>query len=1854
MSMAAYTASSCDGTFTQIACATTGGASANMPGITLNNLTPGQLIFIRVWDRVCNNIFQCGLPADGYQQGTFQICVNETFNSTPPTTTPGTGGYNCNNTPRAGNTCETATPICTFNGFCGSTSGYSANYWYNGSRGLGGPLNAQGIFCGSIENNSFIRFVAGSTSVVLDVIVSGSASRCGDGVQFMMFGNPTGGPSCQSLDIVSYGCESPMPPGTNRFVANGLTIGQEYYLMVDGFGGDICNYQINAISGVLVSAAAGQEERTVCLGETVPLSVFGAGPGTITWSGPFLNQTTGQTVTATPTAPGRYQYIVEAPNISPLCSGRNFDYDTVYVTVVNPFADFNLSQSGGCSGSGTTLTASGGFTYVWGPAPGVPQTSGPSITVNPTTLTTYTVTATNSQGCKATKSIVVGPGTTGPQLTVSSNKDTACAGTGGITLTASSGFSSYTWAPATGLSSTTGQTVTANPVNPNNYTYTVTATLAGCPNATAQKTITIISGGPVTVSPSNPNICSGQSVTLTASPAGNYNWTAPGFTQNGAASITVSPTTNTTYTATSTACPASGSSTVNVTPSPVALNAVNGSRCGTGVVNLSVTGNCSGTILWFDAPTGGVQVATGNSYAPSVSTNTTYYVSCTVNNCEGPRIPVTASLTNNPPNIFVTPTAELSCTTGQATLSGGSSTPGVTLSWSGPGIVSGGNTGTPLVNAAGTYTLTVTNTANGCTASADVLVSLNTNQPNADAGPNQTITCANSSLTLNGSSSTPGVSFSWTGPGITGGGNTATPTVNQPGTYTLIVTNNTNGCSSTDQVTVGIDNTPPDISIANPGSLDCSNPSLTLNASSSVAGLSYTWTGPGIVSGGNTANPTINTPGTYSVTVTNPANGCTNTASVIVSGGSNVPSATISTPVNLTCAVTSVTLTGSSNTPGVTFSWSGPGIVSGGSTANATINAPGTYTLTVTDPSTNCSNSASVNIVQDIVAPTVSILTPNEINCIETEVILSANVNPNTVSYQWLGPGIVSGGNSANATVNASGSYTLFVTNSNNGCTASDQVTVVQNNTPPDLSISSPATLTCLQAEISLQANSSVNGLSFNWTGPGIVSGGNTANPTINAPGSYSVFVSNPANGCTNSSSVTVSQSADIPVINIAPPAELTCINTQIILNASSSVSGVNYSWSGPGIVSGGNTSSPSVNAAGNYTVTVTNPSDGCTSTESVDVIANTTIPDANAGADAILTCSVTSLILNGSSSTTGASFSWAGPGIISGGNTASPSINNPGTYVLTVVDPTNGCTATDQVAIMQDITTPDVSITPPGVLDCNTSNIVITGSSGIPNASFSWTGPGIISGGNTAAATVDEPGIYTLTVTNPVNGCTASSQVTVNGDPNVPVVNLSTPSVLTCLVSSIDITAQSSISGSTFTWSGPGIVSGGSTSVVTINQPGTYTVTVTNPANACSRTESVIVIEDRTQPSVSIAPPEVLTCATPQVTLAVSGSVSGLSFIWSGPGIVGSNAQPSVSVNQPGIYAVTVTNPQNGCSAVGSVNVTEDKAVPSLNVTADPFISCSSGTANATASSTTQGVSFAWTGPGIVGNPDQGSITVNTAGTYLATVKNPANGCSDTSSVEILPAIPFEINADIIPNPCPQVEAGAIFLTISGGNEPFLFQWSNGTSGKDLLNVAGGSYNVTVNDAAGCSQQLSFTVPQGIFQVKAYQDANIEFGDSVEIYGEVTGGSGTFIVSWSPADYLSCTQCSEATAKPFNDIFYVFTAVDSNGCESSDTIFINVNTDFDIFFPNAFTPNGDRLNDQFRALGRTDLVTSYLLQIFNRWGELVFETRDISKGWDGTHKGQPVSSDGFIHSAFATFIDGKQRSYKGVVMVLR
>lgn len=645
---------------------------------------------------------------------------------------------------------------------------------------------------------------------------------------------------------------------------------------------------------------------------------------------------------------------------------------------------------------------------------------------------------------------------------------------------------------------------------------------------------------------------------------------------------------------------------------------------------------------------------------------------------------------------------------GSANLTVNGGTPPYQFVWSG----SGGTNEDPVDLSGGLYTVTVTDDG-GCTTVVSVTIPYDTLPPLAEAGLPDTLNCGITSLALDGSGSDQGNSYSYqwstTNGLIISGSTSLTPTIGSPGTYQIVVTNSLNGCTAADIVQVLPDNNAPGVQIDPVDEVTCTQTTVVIDASGSTGGpnISPVWSTQNgvIVSGGNSLSPTVGAPGVYTLTLTNTLNNCVSVQDVTVEGDLAPPLVDILPPAVLTCKNPSITLDGSGSLalPGTQYQWSTPNgnIVSGGLTDKAVINAQGSYTLLVTNPLTGCTNTASVSVSEDKVKPITNATSNEIITCSNKEVDLlgTGSSTGNDYTYNWttfLG-NITGNATNQNTTCNAPGTYVLTVTNQVNGCTSSEATQVTLDTVPPIAFAGAGATIDCSDpiATLTGTGTSSSGNVTFQWTttNGNILSGATTPNLQVNQVGTYILVVTDADNGCTAQSSTIVQGDVQIPVVIIQDPEKLTCVNDEVILDGSQSdfSSAIQYLWTtGSGnIVSGPTTVTPTVNAAGSYTLTATNTDNGCTGTASVIVEEDKKLPVADAGKPDEIYCLGDSVILDGSKSSTGTFYThdWylelGGPASFL--NEQTPATTESGTYYLVVTDTRNGCTAVDEVEIGSD-----------------------------------------------------------------------------------------------------------------------------------------------------------------------------------------------------------------------------------------------------------------------------------------------------------------------------------------------------------------------------------------------------------------------------------------------------------------------------------------------------------------------------------------------------------------------------------------
>lgn len=970
---------------------------------------------------------------------------------------------------------------------------------------------------------------------------------------------------------------------------------------------------------------------------------------------------------------------------------------------------------------------------------------------------------------------------------------------------------------------------------------------------------------------------------------------------------------------------------------------------------------------------------------------------------------------------------------------------------------SNGNTGAVSTNlAVGPYTITVTdNSGNTASVSANIVEDIT--GPEAGAGDDMNVACSNTIVTLNGTGSTgANYQYLWTasnGGQIQSGANTLTPVIKHAGDFLLKVTNTTNGCFKTSSVVVTANNEPPVVT-ATGGTFTCLQPSVILNSTYPVPNTKYVWTGPNNYTS-NLLHPQVSVVGTFIFKVTDTLTTCINTANAVVVADTAKP---VAVPLGglINCAQPTLTISGTYSPANATFNWSGPN----GFTSilqNPVASVAGDYKVTVTNPINGCTTTKTATVTSNFAAPSAFATVNGTLSCAVNFVQLNGAGSPAGITFAWTGPGGFTS-SSQNTSASVAGVYTLTTKNPVNGCTATSTATAQSNTTPPGVTASG-GIKTCSSPNVTLQATSPTQSVSYKWSGPGGFTS-TLQNPSASIVGTYTVTVTNPVNGCISTASVGITQ-------NIAPPnvsatsAVVSCNVPNPHVVATSTTSGATFAWTGPnGFTS--NIFNPTVSVGGSYTVTATSPVNGCTAAKTIFVDENLATPFTYAGEDRALNCNFASILTNPIGTTMGSNITylwttWDGH-IYLGETTLYARIDAPGHYTLTTKNTTSGCTSKDSMEVTQTqgflLNTVQLS-----AVSCNGGNngsVKTTPDGGAFPYTYIWS-----NGSTTATVNNLSAAAYNVTATDS-EGCTAVSTVSVT-QPSAVVASISaTPQTM---VGVNNGTASVNPSGGTapysLHWS-----NGGTSPTIMNLAPGAYTVTVTD-SKGCTKTNTANVngincamLGETTATNLTCAG-----AATGTATANVSGAVGPFTYNWSN----GATTKTASNL-AAGNYAVTVSAP-NGCSTVLTTQITGPQPLM-LSTVSNTSVTCSGLLNGAATFNATGGVSpynYAWS------NGSTGAtITGVGAGAYTCTTTD-ANGCTSTQTTQVTSPQPVVLavltKVDV---PCNDGQTGSITMSATGGTSPFSFAWSNNNSGATISNLAVGNYQCTVTDAHGCTKNQS------------------------------------------------------------------------------------------------------------------------------------------------------------------------------------
>ena len=959
---------------------------------------------------------------------------------------------------------------------------------------------------------------------------------------------------------------------------------------------------------------------------------------------------------------------------------------------------------------------------------------------------------------------------------------------------------------------------------------------------------------------------------------------------------------------------------------------------------------------------------------------------------------------------------------------------------------------------------------------------------------------------------------------------------------------------------------------------------------------SYSWS-----NGATTRTVIFNTEGTYNVTVTD-QNGCTSERSIEILERDQL-NPTIAASANL-CAGTSITL---STDPFASYAWTG-----GGTGQSITVSAPGTYTVTVTD--NGCEGVAQFSVVL-FPNPEAAIESPRQGLCPDESVVLSAL--PLNLSYIWS-----TGATTRTVSIDTAGIvYTVTVTDSN-GCSSISSFEPVPYENPVfTINTTDDRDYICEGTEINLVVNPAFN--QYVWS-----TGSTSQNIAVTQAGSYTVTVTN-ADGCLNQEVISIQERGN-PIPTIGGLFAF-CEGTSTTINVEEDY--VSYQWGTTPINTAENLI---VNTPGTFQVTVTDEF-GCIGSNQVTVIQNDNPVAVISGSSTFCTGFSTQLGVEGAGFVT---YNWSGP---INASTSTISANIPGQYCVQVSDQ-NGCIS--PVSCIDVIEDDELSFSLSGVpAFCAGQSTVISGPANF--ASYVWsngfTGNGL---------TVTMPGTYTLTVSD-ADGCSGSQTITVIQN-ELPIISIQGDDAF-CFGGSTTLNGSTNYPVLTWTLPDGSSVNGIS---VTASQAGQYLLNVVDENNCTNTTSFTLNERDQIIPQFT---GEALFCEGNETAIDVSGSF--IEYLW----LDNNSTQSNRIFNVGGSFTIQVTD-ANNCTGTNSIVIIA-ASNPIADAGMDQEFTCQDESLSIGGSSTSvSNTDIFWidliTGDTISSN--MATIAVTTPGQYQILVVDRNTGCFSSDNVFIGVDENVIQTAEILfedPACFGETNGSIEILEIVGGTAPYQINiGGQNTTIEGLRNLAPGVYPIEIVDINGCAFSSTVTLIEPDQLVLNLPDRlEAESGGPITIRPEINIGLDAIgDITWSFNGDILCTGCS---GLDFSSIaersgIYQVVVTDVNGCIVSDQVAISVRILRNVFIPTAFTPNGDGVNDIFRIYTSRSITNINSVEVFDRWGNRVYNMYDILPnqdiGWDGTFRGRQLDPGVFIYNVSVSFEDGESFNYFGEVKLVR
>ena len=1367
-----------------------------------------------------------------------------------------------------------------------------------------------------------------------------------------------------------------------------------------------------------------------------------------TWS-PALNTTATTTYTFTPTA-------------GQCATTASMTISVNSLPVLSPLGTTTTI----CLGQSTTLSVSGAASYLWNTG-----SSSSSITVNPTSNSTYSITGTGVNGCEKIETFTVQVNSL-PTITISGNT-TICNGTS--TTLIASGATTYSWSTGSNLnqitvnpSSNTSYTVTGTDSNSCSNTKTINVLVNAIPTASVSATAPICSGSTafftITGTPLATvtyTINSGSNVTKVLDNSGIGNVTISGVTSsqtlNLVSVVTLSGCQNTSFSTPSATIQVNSIPTAPVT-SPLSICQNSASTA------LTALTSAGGTLNWYNSATGG----TGSSSAPLTNTTnvvtTNYYVSQTVDGCESARslLAVTIKALPSAPTVSSSLSYCIGETAPVLTATGSD------LKWY---TLSSGGTSTSTPSVINTASASNTNyyvsqTVNGCEGPRSSINVVVNSIPLKPATTTSITYCQNASASPLGAT---GSAIKWytVSSGGTASNTAPTPDTTIAGTTYYYVSQTINGCESArETIEVVVKGTPSIPTVTSPLSI-CQNSASTSLTALASAGGTLNWYNSATGGTGSSSAPMSNTTNvvTTNYYVSQTVDGCESARTLLAVTVKPLPAApTVSSSLSYCIGETAPVLTAT----GSDLKWYT--LSSGGTSASSpsvinTSSASNTNYF-VSQTVNGCEGPRStINVVVNSI-PSNPTISSNLITYCQNGSAVPLTATGSSLKWYSTATGGTGSTTAPTPSTVTATTISYFVSQTVNGCESGrTQIDVLVNPTPLAPSVNSP--LTYCQNEIApaLIAPSTTGTLKWYLTSTGNGAFVSPPTPSTSSVGSLNYYVSQTINGCESTrSSILVNINA-LPTVS-AGSDQTVCAGSSVILAGSGAST---YVWNNNVI----NNTAFIPTATANYNVTITD-TNGCSNSDQVVVTVNPIPTNPTTPSSLITYCqNVIAVPLAAS----GSSLKWYTTSTGGIGATTAPTPNTAiaATTSYYVSQTVNGC---ESARTKIDVLVNSSPLAPPvnsSLTYCLGEIAPTLTTSTVTGNTLKWYS--VSTGGSSLSSIIPSTSTsgvtsYFVSQTNNDNCESPRSEitVTVNTIPLAPVV---TSAVSYCKGAAAIPLNASATSGNTLRWYT--VISGGTPlpgvptpSTATVGDT-TYYVSQLSSATGCESARASVVVTVKAIPSIPAFTSTITLCQFSSAPALTANASAGGTLNWysTASGGSGSLIAPTPSTTTANLTSYFVSQTINGCEGPrGTISVTVNPTPvnPTIGSVVNP--NCTLPTGSVQLSNLPTGLDIpygTWTVTKIPG----GETYSNTTSTYTISNLNPgtytftvSNGlCTSSSSAAVtITALPVQTAPAIgtIVQPTCTVATGSVTLNnLPSGN------WTLTSNSGSIISGSGNSTTI-------------------------------------------------------------------------------------------------------------------------------------------------------------------------------------------------